>query len=83
MWYPVPVNFRRKPLNFAVVAEILLCLYKQFVSYVRAKTEKISDFCAHMVDFRRPGHIYYVHTLVYIYCDFCLIGSASLVCKSN
>ena len=32
------------PLNSAVVTEILLCLYKQFVSYDRAKTEKISNF---------------------------------------
>ena len=32
------------PLNSAVVTEILLCLYKQFVSYDRAKKEKISNF---------------------------------------
>ena len=31
-----------------VVTEILLCLYKQFISYDRAKTEKISNFlCSH------------------------------------
>ena len=32
------------PLNSTVVTEILLCLYKQFVSYDRAKTEEIGDF---------------------------------------
>ena len=40
------------------MTEILLCFYKQFVSYDRAMTEKTRQcFCAHMVDFRRPGHI--------------------------
>ena len=42
------------------MTEILLCLYKQFISYDRAKTEKLAIFCAHMVDFRRPGHIYHI-----------------------
>ena len=31
-------------------------LYKQFVSYDGAKVEKLAIFCAHMVDFHRPGH---------------------------
>ena len=34
------------PLNSTVVTEILLCLYKQFISYDRARTEKIGDFFA-------------------------------------
>ena len=41
------------------MTEILLCLYKQFVSYVRADGKNQRFFCAHMVDFCRPGHIYY------------------------
>ena len=57
MWYPISVNFRRKPIKFCSSDRDLLHLYKQSVSYDRAKTEKIGDFCAHMVDFRRPGHI--------------------------
>ena len=46
MWYPISVILEESPLNSAVVTEILLCLYKQFVSYDRAKTEKIGDFFA-------------------------------------
>ena len=37
---------RAKGLNCAVVMEILLCLYKQFISYDRAKMEKIGNFFA-------------------------------------
>ena len=44
MWYPFPSISKESPLNSAVVAEILLCLYKPFVSYDRAKTEKIGNF---------------------------------------
>ena len=44
------------------MTEISLHMYKQFVSYDRAKTEKLVIFCAHMVDFRRPGHILLVNT---------------------
>ena len=54
---PFPSISEESSLNSTVVTEILSCLYKQFVSYDRAKTEKISYFCAHMVDFCRPGHI--------------------------
>ena len=48
MWYPISLNFRRKPIKFcnSEVTEILLCLYKQFVSYDRAKMEKIGNFFA-------------------------------------
>ena len=34
------------PLNSSAVTEILLCLYKQFVSYDRTKTEKNQQFFA-------------------------------------
>ena len=39
-----PLISEESPLNSAVVTEILLCLYKQFVSYDRVKTEKIGNF---------------------------------------
>ena len=43
---PFPSISEESSLNSAVVTEILLCLCKQFVSYDRAKMEKISDFFA-------------------------------------
>ena len=62
---PFPQISEESPLNSAVVTEILLCLYKQFLSYDRAKTEKNQRFfCAHKVDFCRPGHVYWVLTYV-------------------
>ena len=54
---PLPSISEESPLNSAVVTEILLCLYEQFISYDRAKTKKSAIFCTHMVDFRRLGHI--------------------------
>ena len=41
---PFPSISEESPLNSAVVREILLCLYKQFVSYDRAKAEKLAIF---------------------------------------
>ena len=43
---PLPSISEESPLNSAVVTEILLCSYKQFVSYDRAKTEKNRRFFA-------------------------------------
>ena len=43
---PFPSLLKESPLNSAVETEILLCLYKQFVSYDRVKMEKIGDFFA-------------------------------------
>ena len=43
---PFPQLSEESPLNSAVMTEILLCLYKQFISSDRAKTEKIGDIFA-------------------------------------
>ena len=46
------------------MTEILLCLYKQFVSYGRAKTEKIGDFLA-LTWLIFAGPVTYVCVMVY------------------
>ena len=68
MWYLISVNFRRKPIKFCSSDRDLMCLYKQFISYDRAKTEKIGDiFVLTWLIFAGPVTI--VHTRMYV--DMC------------
>ena len=55
----IPYTAEESPLNSTVVMKICCGSINSYKVMIE-ENEKIGNFCAHMVNFCRPGHIYYV-----------------------
>ena len=63
MQYPISVNFESTPIKFCNNDEDFVAVVS---IVIKANPLKIDDFCAQMVDFHRPGHIWYTYIYKHI-----------------